>query len=119
MPHKDRAGRNAAQQRWREKKRAALGADDPPDQPPEGAPADPVPVPDSPEPVAIDNAGDVVRVLSLAINLALADPKAGPQVKARTIGYLATAAIGALKVRDLEHRVEAIELILKLRKNAS
>jgi hypothetical protein len=71
----------------------------------------------APEPVAIDGPADVLAVLGEQINAVRADPFADPSEKAGTLGMLSSVALRAFEARDLAARLEAVERVLKLRKN--
>lgn len=64
----------------------------------------------------LQDAGDVLALVETAVHLAQADVTATPLEQARTLGALAGIALKALAARDLEARVEALERVLKLRK---
>ena len=69
-------------------------------------------------PVPFDTPADVLAVLAEQVNAVRADPAADPAEKARTLGFLATVALRAIEAKDLAARLEAVERVLKLRKDA-
>ena len=71
----------------------------------------------APEPMAIDGPADVVAVLEEQINAVRVDPFADPSEKARTLGMLSSVALRAMEAKDLAARLEAVERVLKLRKD--
>ena len=73
------------------------------------------PVP--PSPVPLDQPADVLAVLAEQVNAVRADPSADPTEKARTLGFLAGVALRAMEARDLDARLEAVERVLKLRRD--
>jgi hypothetical protein len=73
-----------------------------------------VPVP--PEPVPVETPADVVAVLAECVNLVRADVFMDPSEKARTLGMLSSVALRAMEAKDLAARLEAVERVLKLRK---
>ena len=71
-----------------------------------------------PEPVAFDTPADVVAVIAECVNAVRADPAGDPADKARTLGLLSSVALRAMEAKDLAARLEAVERVLKLRKDA-
>jgi hypothetical protein len=71
-----------------------------------------------PEPLDFDGPADVLAVLGEQINAVRADAFAEPQEKARTLGMLSSVALRAFEARDLAARLEAVERVLKLRKQS-
>ena len=71
-----------------------------------------------PEPVPVDTPADVVAVIAEQVNAVRADPLADPAEKARTLGLLSSVALRAMEAKDLAARLEAVERVLKLRKDA-
>src|SRR5438128_1238699 len=74
-----------------------------------------VPVP--PEPVPVETPADVVAVLAECVNLVRGDVFMDPSEKARTLGMLSSVALRAMEAKDLAARLEAVERVLKLRKD--
>ena len=72
----------------------------------------------APEPVPFDQPADVLAVIGEQVNAVRADPFAEPQEKARTLGMLSSVALRAFEARDLAARLEAVERVLKLRKQS-
>ena len=68
-------------------------------------------------PVPLDQPADVLAVLAEQANAVRADPFADPAEKARTLGLLAGVALRAMEARDVVARLEAVERVLKLRKD--
>ncbi len=60
---------------------------------------------------------DVLAVLAEQVNAVRADASADPNERARTLGFLAGLALRAMEGRDLAARLEAVERVLKLRKD--
>jgi hypothetical protein len=71
----------------------------------------------APEPVAVDGPADVLAVIREQVNAVRADVYAEPQEKARTLGMLSSVALRAMEAKDLAARLEAVERVLKLRKD--
>ena len=71
----------------------------------------------APEPVALEAPADVLAVIEEQVNAVRADPLAGPGEKARTLGFLSGLALRAIEAKDLDARLEAVERVLKLRKD--
>ena len=71
-----------------------------------------------PEPVAFDTPADVVAVIAEQVNAVRGDAYAEPQEKARTLGMLSSVALRAIEQKDLAARLEAVERVLKLRKDS-
>src|SRR3954468_21974258 len=69
-------------------------------------------------PAALDSPADVLALLEEQVNQVRADPLADPTERARTLGMLAGLALRAMDSRDLAARLEAVERVLKLRKDA-
>jgi hypothetical protein len=61
----------------------------------------------------------VLAVLAEQINAVRADALADPTEKARTLGFLAGVALRAMEAKDLDARLEAVERVLKLRREAT
>ncbi len=70
-------------------------------------------------PAALDRPADVLGLLEEQVNQVRADPLADPMERARTLGMLAGLALRAMQDRDLAARLEAVERVLKLRKDQS
>lgn len=105
MPYKDKAAKADAQRRRRERKRGTSGP------PPGDAPGE-APQPSLP-PLALRTPADVLAALEEAVNSARADQRAGPQVRARTIGFLASVLLKAIQVGDQEERLAEVERQLR------
>jgi hypothetical protein len=69
-------------------------------------------------PTALDSPADVLALLEEQVNQVRADPLTDPTERARTLGMLAGLALRAMDSRDLAARLEAVERVLKLRKDA-
>ncbi len=69
-------------------------------------------------PAALDSPADVLALLEEQVNAVRADPTADPTERARTLGMLAGLALRAMDSRDVQARLEAVERVLKLRKDA-
>ena len=69
-------------------------------------------------PVPLDQPADVLAVLAEQVNAVRADTAGDPNERARTLGFLAGLALRAMDGRDLAARLEAVERVLKLRKDA-
>ena len=106
MPYKSAADRAAAQRRRRAERRRLTGGppgEDPPDAPVADA------VEPAVKPLPVTSAADVLVILAEALNAARSDPRATPQVRARTIGYLAAIALKALEVGDLAKQIAELK----------
>jgi hypothetical protein len=66
----------------------------------------------------IRTARDVLNLLAEQIEAVRNDELAGTLEKARCIGYLGGIALKAVEIADLSDRVEAVEKVLKLRKES-
>lgn len=73
------------------------------------------PVP--PEPLPLGAPADVLAVIEEQVNEVRADVLADPAEKARTLGILSSVALRAIEAKDLAARLEAVERVLKLRKD--
>ena len=71
-----------------------------------------------PEPLPFDGPADVVAVIAEQVNAVRADPLADPAEKARTLGFLSSVGLRAMEQKDMAARLEAVERVLKLRKDA-
>ena len=72
----------------------------------------------APPPVPLEQPADVLAVLAEQVNAVRADVTGDPNERARTLGFLAGLALRAMEGRDLTARLEAVERVLKLRKDA-
>jgi hypothetical protein len=68
------------------------------------------------EAVPLEHPADVLELLSEQVNALRADPLIDPVERARTLGLLAALALRAMDSRDLQARLEAVERVLKLRR---
>jgi hypothetical protein len=68
------------------------------------------------EPVPLDSPADVLELLNEQVNVLRADPLIDPVERARTLGLLGALALRAMDSRDLQARLEAVERVLKLRR---
>jgi hypothetical protein len=66
----------------------------------------------------IKTARDVLNLLAEQIQAVRDDVKSGTLEKARCIGYLGGIALKAVEISDLSDRVEAVEKVLKQRKES-
>lgn len=64
----------------------------------------------------LQTAHDVIDLLQEQVAAVRADDEAGTLEKARTVGYLAGVALRAIEAGDLAQRLEALEAVLKKRK---
>ena len=71
-----------------------------------------------PEPLPLATPADVVALIEEQVNAMRADPMADPSEKARTLGFLSSVALRAMEAKDLAARLEAVERVLKLRKES-
>jgi hypothetical protein len=71
-----------------------------------------------PEPVPLETPADVVAVIAEQVNAVRANVWIDPSEKARTLGMLSSVALRAMEAKDLAARLEAVERVLKLRKDA-
>jgi len=65
----------------------------------------------------LDTAGDVIALIESQVEAVLEDAEAGTLEKARLIGYLASVSLKAIECGNLAARLEALEAVLKARKN--
>jgi len=65
----------------------------------------------------METPAEVVAVIAEQVNTVRADPFADPSEKARTVGMLSGVALRAMEAKDLAARLEAVERVLKLRRN--
>ena len=70
------------------------------------------------EPLPFGTPADVLAVIGEQVNAVRTDVFAEPQEKARTLGMLASVALRCIEAKDLAARLEAVEHVLKLRKDA-
>jgi hypothetical protein len=66
----------------------------------------------------LKTARDVLDLIAEQVQAVRAEQEAGTLEKARTIGYLAGIALKAVEVADLADRLEAVEKVLKGRKDS-
>jgi hypothetical protein len=64
----------------------------------------------------LKTAADVLALLEEQVSAVRADATAGTLEKARTLGYLATVSLKAIEAGDLAARLEALEAVLRSRK---
>jgi hypothetical protein len=69
-------------------------------------------------PAVLNHPADVLALIEEQVNAVRADPTAEPTERARTLGMLAGLALRAMDSRDITARLEAVERVLKLRKDA-
>lgn len=69
-----------------------------------------------PQPLPLDMPADVLELLAEQANAVRADVSGDVLDKARTLGFLATVALRTMEARDLAARLEAVERVLKLRR---
>jgi hypothetical protein len=69
------------------------------------------------EPAPLDAPADVLDLLTEQVNFLRADGLIDPVERARTVGLLAALALRAMDSRDLQARLEAVERVLKLRRD--
>ena len=67
-------------------------------------------------PTVLDSPADVLALIEEQVNAVRADPSAEPTERARTLGMLASLALRAMDSRDITARLEAVERVLKLRR---
>src|SRR3954451_16667784 len=72
----------------------------------------------APEPLPFETPADVLAVIGEQVNAVRADVFAEPQEKARTLGMLSSVALRAMEAKDLAALLEAVERVLKLRKQS-
>jgi hypothetical protein len=71
------------------------------------------------EPVPLDHPADVLALLAEQVNAVRCDACADPTERARTLGFLASLALRAMESRDLTVRLEAVERVLKVRRQTA
>ncbi len=69
------------------------------------------------EVVPLNKPDDVLAVLAEQVQLVRSDAYAEPTDRARTLVSLSTVALRAMHDRDVEARLEAVERVLKLRRD--
>ena len=69
-------------------------------------------------PTVLDSPADVLALIEEQVNAVRADPTAEPTERAKTLGMLGSLALRAMDSRDITARLEAVERVLKLRKDA-
>ena len=69
-----------------------------------------------PEPVSFDTPADVMAAIGEQVNAVRADPFIDPAEKARTLGFLSSVALRAMAQKDMAARLEAVERVLKIRR---
>jgi hypothetical protein len=72
-----------------------------------------------PTPFRVETAQQVVALLEEQINLVRADRAASTLAKARCAGYLAAISLRAIEAGNVEARLEALEAVLRERRNKS
>ena len=65
----------------------------------------------------LETAGDVIALIENQVQSVLDDVEAGALEKARCVGYLASVSLKAIECGNLAARLEALEAVLKARKN--
>src|SRR6516162_8021699 len=65
----------------------------------------------------LETAGDVIALIENQVQAVLDDADAGALEKARCVGYLAGVSLKAIECGNLAARLEALETVLKSRKN--
>ena len=73
----------------------------------------------APEPVPFDGPADVLALIGEQVNAVRADAVTDPTEKARILGMLSSVALRAIEAKDLDARLEAVERVLKLRKDSA
>ena len=104
MPYRDREKQRAYQREYSRSRRLPAGVCQTPAR---------TPIP--PE-FRLQTARDVLDLLTEQIQAVRADAKAGTLERARCVGYLAGIALKAVETADMAERVEALERVLKTRK---
>jgi hypothetical protein len=69
-------------------------------------------------PVPLDSPADVLELLAQEIHDVRTNALVDPGERARTVGVLAGLALRAMESRDVAARLEAVERVLKLRRDA-
>jgi hypothetical protein len=75
------------------------------------------PHPGADEPPLVQTAADVRSLLAAQITLLTANPDLDPLRKAGQLAQLARVALRAIELDNLEARMEAVETVLRLRKD--
>jgi len=70
-----------------------------------------------PTPLPLNQPADVLELLAEQVNAVRSDRCADPTERARTLGMLASVALRTMELRDLAARLEAVERVLKLRRD--
>ena len=70
-----------------------------------------------PAPFRLETAQHVIGLLEEQINLVRADHASSTLAKARCVGYLAAISLRAIEAGDMQARLEAVEAVLKERRN--
>jgi hypothetical protein len=104
MPYRDSERRRDYQREYRRTRRAGDGCTTPCT---------------TPVPLAfrLQTAADVIDLIEDQVKAVRAEKGAGTLEKARVVGYLAAIALKAIEAGDMAARVEALEAVLKTRKN--
>ena len=72
-----------------------------------------------PEPLPLETPADVLALIAEQVNAVRADALTEPTEKARILGMLSSVALRCIEAKDLDARLEAVERVLKLRKDSS
>lgn len=99
MPYRDKEKQRAYNREWMRMRRAGESGT------PGGTPL--------PLPFRLKAAEDVLRLIEEQVNAVREDKEAGTLEKARVIGYLASIALKAVEVANLEARIEVLEQALE------
>jgi hypothetical protein len=70
-----------------------------------------------PPPLPLDQPADVLEILAEQVNSVRMDRGGDPIERARTLAMLAGSSLRAMELRDLAARLEAVERVLKLRRD--
>ena len=73
----------------------------------------------APPPLPLKNPAEVLAVIEEQVNAVRANALGEPQEKARTLGMLSSVALRAIEQKDLAARLEAVERVLKPRKDSA
>jgi hypothetical protein len=65
----------------------------------------------------LETAGDIIALIENQVQAVLDDAEAGTLEKARCVGHLTSASLKAIECGNLAARLEAVETVLKARKN--
>ena len=71
-----------------------------------------------PQPLPFEGPADVLAVVAEQVNAVRADAFTEPTEKARILGMLCSIGLRCIEAKDLDQRLEAVERVLKLRKDA-